>query len=280
VDNQLVDSLRNFLFGQPGEGGFDLASLNIQRGRDHGLADYNRVRRAYGLPRVRSFAQISSDPEIQQKLRDLYGDVDNIDLWVGGLAEDHLPGSSFGPLITRVMADQFERVRDGDRFWYQRVFSGAQLAQLENTRLSDIIKRNTSITNLQDNVFFMRAEAQGRVFFDRNGNGEQDRFEPGIPFVLVQLLNDEGEVIAETRTNVLGRYRFVNQFRETGDYQVQVVLPASLATTTENPEEFLIDQGDIVVRGLDFGIRLADRGAAGSFANEFAAILMALTQDL
>ncbi|MCA9072969.1 MAG: peroxidase, partial [Planctomycetaceae bacterium] len=36
LDNQVVDDVRNFLFGPPGAGGFDLASLNIQRGRDHG----------------------------------------------------------------------------------------------------------------------------------------------------------------------------------------------------------------------------------------------------
>ena len=69
LDNRLVDSLRNFLFGQPGQGGLDLASLNIQRGRDHGLADYNTVRAAYGLPRVTSFAEITSDPAVQQTLQ-------------------------------------------------------------------------------------------------------------------------------------------------------------------------------------------------------------------
>src|SRR6185295_17624543 len=124
MDNQLVDSLRNFLFGAPGQGGLDLASLNIQRGRDHGLADYNSVRAAYGLPRVTSFAQITSDTTLQQKLQTLYnGDVNNIDLWVGAMAEDHVPGTSVGPLVRRILADQFQRLRDGDRFWYQRTFS-------------------------------------------------------------------------------------------------------------------------------------------------------------
>src|SRR6185503_1817924 len=102
LDNQVVDSLQNFLFGRPGQGGLDLASLNIQRGRDHGLADYNSVRAAYGLPRVRSFSQITPDTQMQQALQQAYGDVNNVDLWVGLMAEKHLPGSAVGPLTQRI----------------------------------------------------------------------------------------------------------------------------------------------------------------------------------
>jgi len=153
VDLGVVDELRNMLFGPPGSGGFDLAALNIQRGRDHGLADYNSVRAAYGLPRVTSFAEITPDSTVQRQLRDLYGSVDNIDLWVGGLAEKHLPGSSVGVTFQRIMVDQFSRLRDGDRNWYQSILRGQELGQIEGTRLSDVIRRNTSLTNLQPNVF-------------------------------------------------------------------------------------------------------------------------------
>ena len=156
VDLEIVDELRNMLFGPPGSGGFDLAALNIQRGRDHGLADYNTVRAAYGLPRVTSFREITPDAAVQRQLESLYGSVDNIDLWVGGLAERHVPGSSSGPLFQRIMVDQFTRLRDGDRHWYQAIFSGRQLGEINGTRLSDVIRRNTSLTNLQPNVFIWR----------------------------------------------------------------------------------------------------------------------------
>ena len=102
----------------------------LEEGEDHGLADYNTMRAAYGLRRVRSFAEITSDRELQRKLRDLYGSVNNIDAFVGGLAEGHAAGSSVGPLFRRIIADQFERLRDGDSFWYQRIFSGRELAAL------------------------------------------------------------------------------------------------------------------------------------------------------
>ena len=154
IDVKVVDDVRNFLFGAPGQGGMDLASLNIQRGRDHGLADYNTVRAAYGLPKVTSFSQITTDPTLQLELSQTYGSVDNIDLWVGGLAENHTPGSSMGATFGRIIMDQFNRLRAGDRFWFENTFSGQQLNQLEHTSLADIITRNTSLTTVSGNVFY------------------------------------------------------------------------------------------------------------------------------
>ncbi|HQX52475.1 MAG TPA: peroxidase family protein [Planctomycetaceae bacterium] len=155
LDVHVVDAVRNFLFGQPGQGGLDLTSLNIERGRDHGLADYNSTRVALGLPEITSFSQITSDPAVAATLQATYNTVNNIDLWVAGIAEDHLPGSSMGATFSRILVDQFQRLRDGDRFWYENSFSGGLLQELRNTHLSDVIARNTNIQNLQANVFFM-----------------------------------------------------------------------------------------------------------------------------
>lgn len=153
IDTQIIDDVRNFLFGPPGAGGFDLVSLNIQRGRDHGLADYNSVRIDLGLEAVSDFSDLTSDIELQQKLEAVYGDVNNVDLWVAGLAEDHQEGSSLGETFTAIIADQFTRLRDADRFWYEAILDGEELAEVQSTTLSDVIARNTDLNQLSDDVF-------------------------------------------------------------------------------------------------------------------------------
>jgi hypothetical protein len=168
IDTMVVDDVRSFLFGPPSAGGRDLASLNIQRGRDHGLPDYNQTRVDFGLAPVQSFSEITSDPELAAKLEAVYGDVNEIDVWVGALAEDHVAGASVGELTRTVLLDQFERLRSGDRLWYQNTFSGKTLQELENTKLSDVIRRNTEITNLQDNVFFDKS-----VLYYEAGDGQR-----------------------------------------------------------------------------------------------------------
>lgn len=171
IDNQIIDDVRNFLFGEPGSGGFDLASLNIQRGRDHGLADYNQIRDDMGLGPVTSFADITSNVELQAALESVYGSVDNIDAWVGGLAEDHVTGSSVGELIQSSLVDQFERIRDGDRFWYENILDGKALVMVDQTTLADVIMRNTDIEGLQDNVFF----SEDVLTYDANERGSDNR---------------------------------------------------------------------------------------------------------
>lgn len=251
LDNQLVDSVRNFLFGEPGQGGLDLASLNIQRGRDHGLADYNSVREAYGLPRVSSFAEITSNIELQQTLADLCDTVDDLDLWVGALAEDHVHGGSVGELVQTIIADQFNRLRAGDRFWYENNFSAQDVRQLRRTTLSDVIRRNTAVTNLQDNVFFMSATVSGTVLADNTGTALRRHRNPGLAGVTVDLLNDEGEVVDTTVTDSRGFYLF-DTFLETGDYQVRVLRPGSNTTVVAETADVLISRGGLDVSDVSF----------------------------
>ncbi len=154
VDTLVVDDIRNFLFGPPGAGGFDLASLNMQRGRDHGLANYNQARVDYGLAPVASFTEITSDPALQAALAETYGSVDDIDGWIGGLAEDHVPGALVGELVRAVLTDQFEALRNGDRFWYENVLPSREVRFVNRQKLYRIIERNTEIGNeLKKNVF-------------------------------------------------------------------------------------------------------------------------------
>ncbi|MEM8679942.1 MAG: peroxidase family protein [Planctomycetota bacterium] len=163
-DAQMVDPLRNQLLGPPGMGvPLDLASLDIQRGRDHGLLNsYNQTRISYSLPPLNSFAALTSDPALQAQLASVYGHVDNVDMWVGILSEDHLPGSSMGALGTSILRSQFLRLRDGDRFFFtgDGFFDDpfiASLVDLEAHTLNQIIEFNTGMA-IQDNVFFVVPE--------------------------------------------------------------------------------------------------------------------------
>ncbi|MEE9302839.1 MAG: peroxidase family protein [Thiotrichaceae bacterium] len=152
VDPMIIDDVRNFLFGQPGQGGFDLAALNTQRGRDHGLASLNDSREALGLSRINSFNDPIWQGDFGQKLAQVYDSPDDVDLWIGGLAEKHDGDSLVGETFTRILNDQFTRLRSADSFWYERQFSRREISKFNNTTLADVIKRNTDIQTIQDDV--------------------------------------------------------------------------------------------------------------------------------
>jgi peroxidase len=180
IDTLVVDDLRNFLFSPPpGAAGLDLASLNIQRGRDTGTPGFSTLASSFGAIKVSNFSQITSDPTLASALQTLYGSVGNADSWVAGLAEDHVAGASVGTLFRNIIADQFRRLRDGDRLFYRANAAGlytngvlnpeiATLIDLDHLTLADIIEANTSIDQLQNNVFFVPQPG------DFNGDGMVD----------------------------------------------------------------------------------------------------------
>lgn len=185
VDTQLVDGLRNFLFGRGAQvskdgaiPAIDLAARNIQRGRDHGIADYNSLRSALGLKKVSNFSEITSDAQLASKLQAAYGSVNDVDAFVGGLAEDHIQGGSVGELFSRIIADQFTAIRAGDKTWFSGSNSGlsdSDIKAIKATTLADVIKRNSTIEDLEANVFqtsddFVHGSSADDVFSRGAGN--------------------------------------------------------------------------------------------------------------
>lgn len=155
IDGILVEDLRTFLFGPPAMSMLhDLAALNIQRARDHGIPGYNVVRAAYGLTTFSDFTDIPTSDDNKTKLSSLYDSPDYIDPWVGAIIEDHLPGMAVGELIHAMFIEQFTRLKRGDRYYFENdpAFTGEEKSKIRFTKLSDILTRNTTYT-FRKNVF-------------------------------------------------------------------------------------------------------------------------------
>lgn len=136
--------------------GFDLISINIQRGRDHGLPTYATVR---GINTFEEMYPTTSRAAIRA-LKTMYASVHDIDLYVGGLFETPLPGASVGPTFANIIAKQFRILRVTDRFFYDDLsqsvsFTPKQLAEIQKTSLAHIICSNNdgTILNIQPNAF-------------------------------------------------------------------------------------------------------------------------------
>src|SRR5260370_38905867 len=116
---------------------------------------------------------------------------------------------------------------------------------IEAPTLPKVIESNTSITNLQSHVFFMKEEISGVVFNDLNQNGIRDFGEPGLAGFTVNLIDDSGNVVATTTTNSLGHYAFTDQtgIPGTGNYTVSIVLPAGVIHTPKNPRTMSVSLG-------------------------------------
>ncbi|XP_053276431.1 eosinophil peroxidase [Pleuronectes platessa] len=164
--HMMPEELRNQLFKFSNDLALDLAALNLQRGRDHGLPGYNKWRKHCGLSQPKNLTELASvlnNTYIAKKLLDLYHTPDNIDVWMGGVAEPFVRGGRVGPLFACLIATQFQKIRQGDRLWWENdgVFTDAQRASLRETSLARIICDNTGITELPKRPFQYRPRGSG-----------------------------------------------------------------------------------------------------------------------
>uniref|UniRef100_A0A4W3HC24 Peroxidasin n=1 Tax=Callorhinchus milii TaxID=7868 RepID=A0A4W3HC24_CALMI len=160
IPTELLNTeLTERLFSMAHTVALDLASMNIQRARDHGIPPYNDYRVFCNLSSAHEFEELKNeikDPQIRQRLRNLYGTPLNIDLFPALIVEDVIPGTRMGPTLLCLLATQFKRLRDGDRFWYENpgVFTPAQLTQIKQSSLARVLCDNgDNITRIQPDVF-------------------------------------------------------------------------------------------------------------------------------
>jgi peroxidase len=163
TDVYVVATLRNLLAASLVGGGVDLIDLiaiDIQRERDVGLGSLNQTRAALNLAPYNSFAALTSDPVLQKNLKAVYGSIDHVDLFIGGLAEAHASSGVTGPTFQKIISRQFSALRAGDRFfWLNQGFDSATTSMIESTTLADIVMRNTDTTALPQHVFLQGAAA-------------------------------------------------------------------------------------------------------------------------
>jgi hypothetical protein len=212
-DSKVIDDVRNFLFGPPGAGGLDLPAINIMRGRERGLSRFNQIRQAYNLPMLFDFRQLNPDFNVYNTLNGLYdNNIDELDPWVGMLAERAAPGSIFGATIRRIMEHQFGVLRTGDRFFYLNdpVLTEEEKDEIHQTTFRDVIVRNTGVELMQENVFEAMpfSEICGGQTVPTDGVINVNTTGEALANVMVSAWDSDGIVNNAVSTTDLGFFNF------------------------------------------------------------------------
>ncbi|KAK3611207.1 hypothetical protein CHS0354_009464 [Potamilus streckersoni] len=216
TDRLLEDGARNKLFLKNGVS-FDLAALNINRGRDHGIPPYWKYRTdlcGETLADPSSWTSLTWHDNITiALLKSVYQSPMDIDLWTGVMTESGT--AVVGPTLTCIFLAQFRALRNGDRYWFERPepegFSLAKLAGIKQTSLaavlcanvydaSFVIPQNSFVTGDPKNVFLPCSQipkldlSPWNKLGRRNLNTGKDEFENKLVHLLLEILK-EGDAV-------------------------------------------------------------------------------------
>ncbi|XP_048188150.1 dual oxidase 2 [Perognathus longimembris pacificus] len=158
-DRIVIEDLRDYWPGPDKFSRADYVASSIQRGRDMGLPSYSQALLALGQEPPKHWKDLNPNVELQvlEATAALYNqDLSRLELLPGGLLESH---GDPGPLFSTIVLDQFVRLRDGDRYWFENtrngLFSKEEIAEIRNTTLRDVLVAVTDAdpSSLQPNVF-------------------------------------------------------------------------------------------------------------------------------
>ncbi|ESO91010.1 hypothetical protein LOTGIDRAFT_163526 [Lottia gigantea] len=164
ADKSFSNGVRNTLFKTFKVPGLDLVALNLQRGRDHGLAPYNIYREYCGLKPIEKFD--GSTDQIRT-LAQAYKHPNDVDLFIGGMTEPTVHNGKVGPTFACLIASQFHNLKYGDRFWFENVqqaspflpvnpaaFSIGQIQAIRQVSIARILCDTTDIKYVPRYAFF------------------------------------------------------------------------------------------------------------------------------
>jgi len=176
-DHIVVDGLRS-VFQKPDSrgGNIDIEVSNIFRGREQRLVRFDALRKYYtgeslydehgcspASPQdpLRCFELITNNKSMAIQLRNLYNKVTNIDAYVGMTVESFRYPYTYPPLASHVLLEQFEKVRDGDWWWYENrdndMFTRQNIREINGISFADVVRRHTNIP-ISDDAFSVRSD--------------------------------------------------------------------------------------------------------------------------
>jgi hypothetical protein len=124
----------------------DLSVVDILRDRTRCIPRYNDFRTALHKPKLRSFKELSADPEIVERLSSVYTDIDQVDTMVGLFAEAPPEGFGFSDTAFRIFALMASRRLQSDRFFTvdfrPEIYSPLGLDWVDKNTMTSVILRH------------------------------------------------------------------------------------------------------------------------------------------
>jgi peroxidase len=153
---------------------FDLVSININRGRDHGIQGYTAFRDFCGLAPINTWQDMSKfqDPEVVDLYKSFYRSPQDVDLFLAAVSETRIDEEGLvGPTLKCLLGLQYQSIKFGDRFWYETAqspgdFTFGQLGEIRKSSLAKVLCRNMNDTPRIQPLALVSAKKEGNLMVD------------------------------------------------------------------------------------------------------------------